>query len=138
MLTDWWIKPAIALAVVSLFGAFVTDYIRTKQENAVAEKTVEATTVALQNYAFETEAEIEGWKEAATILSEKFQLADEVASDARKRITTADFEKMASRHPDMLARRINTGTTRVLNRLEAISRATGKSRPSEPSETKTP
>ena len=125
----------ISLIIASLSGAayIVWDYINTKEKNAVLEASLESTTKAFANYAHDTETEIDAWSQSAQILSEKYQLSRDERDEQKKRISQTDFDSMARRHPEMLARRINAGTDRVFSELERITRSTRNPKPSNPS-----
>lgn len=114
----------IVLILVSLSGVVfaVWDYINTKEKNAVLEASLESTTMAFANYATNVESEIDGWSQAAQLLSEKYQISRDERDEQTKRISQTDFETMARRHPDMLIHRINVGTERVFAELETITR----------------
>lgn len=66
--------------------------------------------------------EVEGYTVALGIVSDKYQIADEVQSDEIKKVSRADFDKMAERHPDMLIRRVNSATAGMLDDLERLTR----------------
>lgn len=124
----------IVLILVSLSGAafVVLDYINTKEKNAVLEASLESTTAAFANYAHDAETEIDAWSQSAQLLSEKYQISRDERDEQKKRISQTDFEAMARRHPEMLARRINAGTERVFSNLERITRSARNSKTSNP------
>jgi len=110
---------AAGVAMTGLGGWYVVSLIK---HNAVLEATVERQGL-----------EVEGYSKALEIVSEKYQQADKVQSDEYKKLSGADFGKMAKSHPDMLERRINDTTSGMLESLESISRGS-----STTTETSTP
>jgi len=98
---------AVGVGIAGFTGWWVVGLI---QDNAVLEATVEHQSL-----------EVEGYKAGLEIISAKYQIADKVQSDEFKKLSQADFDKMAKDHPDMLTKRINNGVSGMLNSLESIS-----------------
>jgi len=101
---------AAGVAMAGLGGWYIVGLIG---KNAVLEATVERQVL-----------EVEGYSKALEIVSEKYQIADEVQSNEYKKLSKADFDKMAKTHPDLLQSRINNATSGMLESLESISRGT--------------
>jgi len=127
----WTVKLGIGLAVVTVLGGGGY-YIKTLiASNAVLEATLESTAMAFGQYATKAESEIDAWSQSASLLSEKYQQSRDERDEKRKRISQADFTKMAERHPVMLADRINRATERMFGDLERITRSSRHPRTAE-------
>ncbi len=122
------IKIIIALLSFIGIGSGIFYINKLIGDNAVLEASLASTTAAFGNYATNVESEVDAYAQAAQILSEKYQLARDERDAKIKRITKADFTKMATRHPDMLSRRINAGTQRMFDELEAASRGSRRAK----------
>lgn len=110
---------AVGIAGAGLGVSYVIGLI---QDKALLEATVERQVL-----------EVEGYTTALEIVSEKYQIADKVQSDEYKKLSKADFDKMAKKHPEMLERRINNSVSGLLNSLESISSGASASAETPPS-----
>lgn len=110
-----------AVAIIIATGWYVKYLIG---ENAVLEQQIIAERAALQDFATEVTADINGYKVALSTVMTGYQKHDEEKSRLETILAKHDLGELAKRKPGLVASRINAGTASVFMAIESASEVT--------------
>jgi hypothetical protein len=116
------IKIIVVLALLGGLGWFISDYIGTKQDNAVLDATLSSTTKAFGDYATNVESEVEAWRQNFLMVNQDYQNARDERDEDFASIENRDLNKIHKRRPEVLARILTGRTNRLLDDIGSSGR----------------